>query len=431
MAQTNLPLEVELIYEVMPCKALREAQEPQAAMAHPCTYFKKWGTYHSFDYVMDGPPPAPGVPTQVRYMGRAPLLPEALSGCRKAPILGVGINPNLPGWSATKRGALNPLFDDYRQYAHYFRYRSTDKLIVKGAAYTAAGGGPHDTPFSGFELNIAPDAHGNRLVKADLDTQSFYRDYQSLLNDLATTMNWNGAKLAVGEDLAYMNMVACPSAKWTTQPIPADPTLPPMTETERTGIVTECFRERRYFMRQLVQTLPSVILVISQNTANAFLSEMQGRFTLGNPQPGDSVKNLVDQDIRLGYGTLPDGSTLEAKVIFSPHFTGDPLTFQQFRPKVLAQFVNAAQQGFIRLNATTKHLARGRGSCVLCPMLQIGKCDYEGELTPLSLTGGLLATGMANVSLVDEKNTQLDLLAQLESFGQRPVKVAWATTDEI
>ena len=89
----------------------------------------------------------------MKYVGRAPLIPEALSGCRKAPIVGVGINPNLPGWARSKRGALNPSFDDYRQYAHYFRYRSTDKLIVKGQAYLDAGGGPHDTPFSDFELN--------------------------------------------------------------------------------------------------------------------------------------------------------------------------------------------------------------------------------------------------------------------------------------
>jgi hypothetical protein len=99
---------------------MRVAQEPKTPGPHSCAYFRQWGTYQSFDYVIDGPQPKPGIPTRVKYVGRAPLIPEALSGCRKAPIVGVGINPNLPGWARSKRGALNPSFDDYRQYARYF-----------------------------------------------------------------------------------------------------------------------------------------------------------------------------------------------------------------------------------------------------------------------------------------------------------------------
>lgn len=419
MPHTSLPLEVELAYEVMPCNALRVAQEP-GTTPHACAYFRKWGTYHSFDYVMDGPPATPGIPTAVKYVGRAPLLPEPLSGCRKAPILGVGINPNLPGWSPAKRGALNPLFDDYRQFAHYFRYRSVDKLIVAGQDYINAGGGAHDTPFSDFEMNT-PDAQGNRLINAKLDPQSFYRAYQELLDDLAHEMNWNGAHLKVGEDLAYMNMVACPSARWVTSPVAGDPTLPPMTQPQKKGIVTECFRKRKYFKRQLVQSLPSVLLVISQNTTNAFLEEMRGNFSKGNPQPDEFVASLLDREIRLRYGTLPDGTTLEARVIFSPHITGDAAGFAAARAKVLGQLVSAAQGGFLRLNAASGHLARPRGACLFCPMLEIGKCDYEQELQPVSLQGALMAASATAASVMKEKAVHMELLEQMPSPTAAPV----------
>ena len=94
--ETRLPVEVELAYEVMPCQAVRIAQEP-GKQPHPCSYFRKWGTYHSYDYTEDVPPPGPGIVHKTRYVGRAPLVPELLSGCRKAPMMALGINPNLPG----------------------------------------------------------------------------------------------------------------------------------------------------------------------------------------------------------------------------------------------------------------------------------------------------------------------------------------------
>ena len=68
MTQTRLPVEVELAYEVMSCQALRCAQEP-AATPHPCSYFRKWGTYHSYDYTIDSAPPERGIVHETRYVG--------------------------------------------------------------------------------------------------------------------------------------------------------------------------------------------------------------------------------------------------------------------------------------------------------------------------------------------------------------------------
>src|SRR5829696_3630410 len=101
---SELPTEVELALEVMPSQAHRRIYEP-AETPHPCAYFAEWGVYHSFDYASAGPPPAPGIQQRSVYMGKTFLVPEILSGCRKAPIMSVGINPNLPGYWPKTRNA--------------------------------------------------------------------------------------------------------------------------------------------------------------------------------------------------------------------------------------------------------------------------------------------------------------------------------------
>lgn len=427
MTTTRLPIEVELAYEVMSCNAMRTAQEP-VGKPHPCSYFRKWGTYHSYDYSIGGAPKERGIVHQARYMGRAPLVPELLSGCRKAPILAVGINPNLPGWWPYSRRSLNPLFDDYRQYAHYFRYRATAKLELSESDYEAYGGGPEDTPFSDFELDVPADESGDRVVALQLQPQKMYEGYQDLLDRLTKKMGWPRGSLTVGEDLAYGNMVAMPSAKWTTAADAHDPALPPMSESERNGIVSECFRQRRYFLRQLFQSLPAVVLIFSQNTANAFNQELQSRFTIGAPDEREPVERLMKRHVRLRFGELPDGGEIDARVIYAPHITGDPRHFAAARDRVVAQLVEEAQAGRLMFSAATGHLARPAGSCVFCPMLEIGPCDYEAELQPLTDQPALTADSPLG-SLIAEKEFALDLLAGV--VEQAPaVSEAWKDTNE-
>jgi hypothetical protein len=423
---TRLPTEVELAYEVMSCNAMRVAQEP-LGKPHPCGYFRKWGTYHSYDYTTDGPPDR-GIVHETRYVGRAPLAPELLSGCRKAPVMAVGINPNVPGWWASRRRSLAPLFDDYKQYAHYFRYREVAKLQLSEADYLAYGGGPADTPFSDFELNVPRDEHGNRAIEVELQPQPMYEAYQGLLDSLAQKMGWNDAKLTVGEDLSYGNMVAMPSAKWTTAPDPGDPSLPPMTRTERDGIVSECFRERRYFLRQLFQSLPSVLLIFSQSTANAFIAELGSRFTVGAPTAQEPLEQLMQREIRLLYGEISDGREIDARVIFAPHATGNPRDFAAARARVVEQLAEEASAGRLTYDATSKHLTRPPGACVFCTMLEIGPCDYLDELQPLSAAPRLTADSAVS-SLRREKEVQDSFMADVVASAP-PVDEAWSASDE-
>lgn len=430
MADTKLPTEVELVFEVMPCNAQRVSMNP-GPVGHSCGYFRKWGTYHTYDYVDDGPPPEKGIIQRVKYLGRAPLVPELLSGCRKAPIISVGINPNLPGWWPFNRGALNPMFDDYKQYAHYFRYRSVAKLALSKDDYEVYGGGDHDSPFSDFELDIAPDQEGNKIVEAIVQRQSMYEGYEGLLLGLAEKMNWQGHSLSVGEDLAYGNMVACPSARWTTNPNPEDPLLPPMSLPEREGIIAECFHKRSYFLRQLFQSLPPVLLVFSQSTATALIGELKAqgiRFVSGDPDPSESLNQLADREIRLSYGKTPKGDELTARIIFSPHITGSKEEYENARTRVLDQLVDEARNENITYNKESGHLYRSPGSCLFCPFLEIGDCDYTDELIPLGQSQPV--TINSNVSAIEsEKAAQKKLMAF--SSCDKSISFDWCTTDDL
>jgi len=426
MPSSQLPIEVELAFELMPCQAERVAQEP-GPTPHPCAYFRKWGTYHSFDYEHAGPP-KPGTATLGEYVGRAPLVPEMLSGCRKAPILAVGINPNLPGWWPGHRSSLTPLFDDYRQYAHYFRYRRMAKPELSTQDYQAFGGGPTDVPpTSTVTLNVPRDADGHRTITLHWREQDMYREYQGLLDGVAGAMEWPAGRLVVGEDLSYGNMVACPSAKWTTQPVGGQPTLPVMSPTERSGIVSECFTGRRYFLRQLFQSLPAVILVFSQNTATTFVRALQGKFSKGDPKPDDTIASLMSREVVLHFGDLPDGSGVEARVLFGPHPTGNPNEWDNAKPTVVAQLVECVRQGRLRFNPGTGRLSRPPGSCAFCTILNIGPCDYRGELTPLATPPALTADRLPSLGVDKPLQT-----AMLDRFidALRPTADTWEASDE-
>jgi hypothetical protein len=429
MAENRIPTEVELVYEVMPCNALRTSQEPKDRQPHPCTYFRKWGTYHSYDYVENGPPAERGIVHDTAYLGRAPLVPELLSGCRKAPIVAVGINPNLPGWWPFSRNSLNPLFPEFKQYAHYFRYRSVDKLQLPMADYQKYGGGPQDTPFSDFELDVPTNQAGLRPITVESQDQQMYDKYQELLEALAKEQGWEKHKLSVGEDLAYGNMVACPSAKWSTRPTQGIPDQLIMSNDQRNGIVGECFHNHRYFLRQLFQSLPAVLLAFSQNTANALLNEVRANLVGDVPKPGASVAELMKKNVRLRFGKLSDGTVMEARILFAPHPTGDKENYEAAKPTVIRQLAEEAAAGRLAYNPQTGHLARGRGACVFCTMLEIGPCDYLDEIQPLSLTVALTAAGITPAHVLEEKREQKAMLDEFVRDAP-PVALAWADSDE-
>jgi hypothetical protein len=416
-----LPTEVELAIEVMPCQAERRVYEP-AESPHPCTYFAEWGVYHSYSYAASGPPPRPGISQPAVYRGKTSLVPEILSGCRKAPIMAVGINPNLPGWWPATHNALNPVFDDLLQYAHYFRYRAVQKLAIPETQYKKLLGKRADSP----EVKTSLTKVGSPIPTQPV-AMSMYQAYQGLLDGLAARQGWAAHKLTVGEDLSYGNMVACPSAKWLTEVDPADQGMPVMSGPVVEGIVHECFQQRRYFLRQLFQSLPAVLLVFSGTTRDAFIRAMEHSFIEGDPKVGEAIPDLLARKIVVRYGKTSDGRELTARVIFTPHATGDPQAFAAQRQKVIDILAEEASAGRITLNPNTGHLGRPPGGCVFCKnaLYQIGPCEYEQELVPLAPgtvvppPASTAQAASAQEAILSERAEQARLLERFVAAGSK------------
>lgn len=374
-----LPAEVQLAIEQQSCLAERRTYE-RVDRKHACEFFADQGSFHSYDLKNPGPPPEPGSLQDVRYAGRRRLVPEMLSGCRKAPIMAVGINPNLPAFWNGKHNSVLPMFDDLLQYVHHYRYRGIGKLQIEQAAYDQLLGGRIDRPAGGEDLT----APGTPLP-VELANQTMYVAYQSLLDGLAQAKGWH-ARLTVGEDLSYGNMVSCGSPRWITAPDPAMPSLPVMKVAQRTGIVDECFVKRRYFLRQLFQSLPRVLLVFSGATRDAIATTMAGHFTEGEPHAGESLDALLARRIVLRYGKAPDGRELTARVLFVPHASGNPEEFAAARAKVVAALVDEVDRDHLALDPATGHLRRSIGACTFCDnaLYKIGTCDYKDQLVALA-----------------------------------------------
>jgi nucleoside phosphorylase len=126
------PLEVKLAYQVRSCGT--------------CNFFwpkdkdqQTYGPYTAFDFNVSQPYPAEAIENSVESpwvfgITRPPAFPngEIIDGCRKAPIMTLGINPNLTAFAPGLNGAawVYPNFtsdnytDAWTKYAWYYRYRS-------------------------------------------------------------------------------------------------------------------------------------------------------------------------------------------------------------------------------------------------------------------------------------------------------------------
>lgn len=129
---TGAPLEIDLVFNVRPCGT--------------CSYFwpddpskQPYGPYPSFDLSVNEPSEPTPDPTAFTYPWLVETTrpesfpdPEIMDGCRKTPIMTIGINPNLTAFAPGRTGAswCYPSFysddgtDEWTKYAWYYRYRS-------------------------------------------------------------------------------------------------------------------------------------------------------------------------------------------------------------------------------------------------------------------------------------------------------------------
>ena len=187
---------------------------------HPCAYFAEWGFYHSYDYGEAGPPPAAGI-QQPRSIAASAAgagdslgLPQGADHVRR--------HQSQPArLDRVDRNAIHPYFEDYLQYAHYFRYRAPAKLRIPRNDYGAAR-----RPRRPADQRARP-RRGRATIAVERDPVTMYAP-TSRCSTGWRKQGWAGHKLAVGEDLSYANMVACASARWVLRPNPDDPSMPLM-----------------------------------------------------------------------------------------------------------------------------------------------------------------------------------------------------------
>ena len=129
---TNDPLEIDLVYNIRSCGTCKFFW-PEDKAKQP------YGPYPAFDFKTNTPKGNKPVNNPQSYLWlkgttRREAFPngEVMDGCRKVPIMTIGINPNMtafaPGLQGT--GWAYPNFtseddtDAWTKYAYYYRYRS-------------------------------------------------------------------------------------------------------------------------------------------------------------------------------------------------------------------------------------------------------------------------------------------------------------------
>lgn len=130
--KTDDPIEVALVYNVRPCGT--------------CKFFwpdnpndQSYGPYPTYDFLTNFPKgnEPKGTPEAYPWMKvktQEQGFPngEVMDGCRKTPIMTIGINPNMTAFAPGRKGTswAYPLFSDddhtnaFAKYAYYYRYRN-------------------------------------------------------------------------------------------------------------------------------------------------------------------------------------------------------------------------------------------------------------------------------------------------------------------
>ncbi len=396
------PLEVKLVREVRSCGT--------------CTFFwpddkrtQPYGPYTAFDLELNTPYVVPGSDNGHPWLlgrTRAPSFPdpEVADGCRKAPIMTIGINPNLTAFLPSQRGAAwaYPSFssldntDAWTKYAWYYRYRSVYQerfsldfvrkfILPEGRFYAPRGGRlmaalrPDDSPqwtiavrydgdatdtvitlpgqlgdfpyvvlFDVFPPNnafAAGDVIAGRVavpeglqVEVLQEPQGYYTQFLPTLHRFQDTLHaagHGGAKLQIGEDVTQLDMVACASPHW-------NPGFLGGTPQSITEIVDNCVGRNAWAIKQLIQTRPAVLFVVSQSSWNMLRQFLGAHVMRAEPlpdRPEDHDFTLLRlttdpmQPCNLVFDVVVDGLRYQhtTRLVITPHFSYGTNFVPQYR----------------------------------------------------------------------------------------------------
>lgn len=381
---TAQPLELRLAHEAKACRT--------------CAWFWQgtppYGPYPSYDWKSDFPPQANRNETQsatgsspkpwltARLAGDQFVDPGIMHGCRKAPIMTVGINPNMTAWFpyASAAGWLYPAFKSDARYAYYYRHftlyqeslsldyvrqhlSAQDRIAAEEDGYVieAAREPVHNyirltLQYRGrsaptiHEIAWKPEARwvvvqdtgkaedertwfkkgaplaGRFDCPAEVDAEiyenpsGYYQRMVEVLDRFKRKVGLESANLTVGEDVAQHDMVACASPGWQSKYDMA---------TER--IAHNCVHDHGWVVSQFVQSQPAVVILVGGSALSMFRSVFGPYMTLEDS--GHDIYQLLDETCaRPTYVTIDIGKVkFRSRVLTPPHFSYGANFFAQSR----------------------------------------------------------------------------------------------------
>lgn len=381
---TQLGPEVQLAWEVMTCLGLRTTYDRPDS---PCHWFNAhYGPYPAYTLTQQQPRTLLSADESrtlaVATRGLRYSVPELMSGCRRAPIMSIGINPNLTASQRSVRGATwcYPFFDDIAKYADHFRNRTIHqerfpvelvrKYIVAGTETVAESDGEvTDITWASPKMadNIAisvsyadrrtdvlrvPVDHEvlcdtsqtyRNFRKGDIlagklelpegvaanviqERVGYYEQFQKIIERFKSSdPALQSSEVQIGEDACQADMVACPSPGWNAY----------FPDVVREGVANECVARRRYLARQLIQTRPAAIVFAGSSAVEMFLDSLKNELASGQVKidpPVDLSKDTVvllreSLSTRYMLQYQANGVSFDSRLVFSPHFSyGDNFT---------------------------------------------------------------------------------------------------------
>ncbi len=368
------PLEVSLVEKVKKCRK--------------CAWFwngaPPYGPYPAFDWLTDFPPevvrsetqPTGNIPPQpwlaAKLVGATIPDPGVMHGCRKAPIMTIGINPNMTAWFPYTSSApwTYPAFAKEACYAYYYRHftlyqesmspdfvrahlstRDDERIVAEDDGYVTAAsrenshnyielnvryrgrtadttyeiawkpearwvvvqnGGYADKPSSWFKkgdvLAGRFDPPGEGTAEIYENAAGYYERMVPVLERFKTLTNITGANLTIGEDIAQHDMVACASPGWQSK-----------FDMPMARIAANCVSNSGYIVSQFVQSQPAFVILVSTSALDMFRSVFGPFMTLGG---GDVYELLTETCTRPSYVTIDEGPVkFRSRIIVSPHFS--------------------------------------------------------------------------------------------------------------
>lgn len=383
-ATKTQPLEVSLVHDVKNCRT--------------CQWFwggvPPYGPYTGFDWTEDypeqaiheGPQSADAIePTpwlKGVLKGSRLVDPGVMHGCRKAPIMTIGINPNMTAYFASTSGArwAYPWFEVDNRYAYYYRhftiyqesvsldyvrqhldggkrldaeadgwlvstergadhrfmlltvqYQEADKPTVHELAWTpeerwvvVQDRGKEEAPDTWFKkgdplAGVFTPPTGTETEIYE-NPAGYYQRMIPVLDAFKKKVGLQEANLTVGEDVAQHDMIGTASPGWSSKyDIP--------TET----ITRNCVHDHGWVVSQFIQSQPAVVILVGGSAVEMF-RQIFGPYMDLSTEGRDIFQLLKETTTRRYYVNIDiQGLRFRSRILTPAHFSYGDNFYQQSR----------------------------------------------------------------------------------------------------